>query len=84
MPTTTTGFFLLFILRLQSRIKNAMKQRTSLSGPLCTESSFTDEANLQVGRYSAEERKERILKYRAKRTQRNFTKTIKVLALENE
>lgn len=55
-----------------------------MSGPLCTESSFTDEANLQVGRYSAEERKERILKYRAKRTQRNFTKTIKVLALENE
>ncbi|KAK4804108.1 hypothetical protein SAY86_003925 [Trapa natans] len=30
-----------------------------------------------VDRYSAAERKERILKYRAKRSQRNFTKTIK-------
>ncbi|KAK4794351.1 hypothetical protein SAY86_012345 [Trapa natans] len=39
--------------------------------------SYMEETNLKVGRYSAEERKERILKYRAKRTQRNFTKTIK-------
>lgn len=37
-----------------------------------------EEANFKVGRYSAEERKERILKYRAKRNQRNFNKTIKV------
>ncbi|XP_012572137.1 uncharacterized protein [Cicer arietinum] len=36
-----------------------------------------EEANLKVGRYSAEERKERISKYKAKRTQRNFNKTIK-------
>ncbi|XP_048140895.1 zinc finger protein CONSTANS-LIKE 2-like isoform X2 [Rhodamnia argentea] len=49
----------------------------SFSSPLATESSFTEEANAKVGRYSAEERKERILKYRAKRTQRNFNKTIK-------
>ncbi|KAK7399186.1 hypothetical protein VNO78_10364 [Psophocarpus tetragonolobus] len=36
-----------------------------------------EESNFKVGRYSAEERKERISKYRAKRTQRNFNKTIK-------
>ncbi|XP_038874875.1 uncharacterized protein LOC120067375 [Benincasa hispida] len=40
-------------------------------------SSLMEEGNFKVGRYSAEERKERILKYRAKRTQRNFNKTIK-------
>ncbi|KAI4315445.1 hypothetical protein L6164_028253 [Bauhinia variegata] len=39
--------------------------------------SFLEEANFKVGRYSAEERKERISKYRAKRSQRNFNKTIK-------
>ncbi|KAK6935417.1 CCT domain, partial [Dillenia turbinata] len=47
------------------------------SSPLGTESSFIEEANFKVGRYSAEERKERIRRYRAKRTQRNFNKTIK-------
>ncbi|MED6170897.1 hypothetical protein PIB30_035580 [Stylosanthes scabra] len=36
-----------------------------------------DEANLKVGRYSAQERKEKISKYRAKRSQRKFNKTIK-------
>ncbi|TQE06987.1 hypothetical protein C1H46_007377 [Malus baccata] len=43
------------------------------------ESSVTEEAaaNFKMGRYSAEERKERISKYRAKRSQRNFNKTIK-------
>ncbi|XP_048445865.1 uncharacterized protein LOC103963892 [Pyrus x bretschneideri] len=43
------------------------------------ESSVTAEvaANFKMGRYSAEERKERISKYRAKRSQRNFNKTIK-------
>jgi len=51
----------------------------SYSGPLATESSFNEETNIKVGRYSAEERKERISKYRAKRTQRNFNKTIKVI-----
>ncbi|CAA3002986.1 Hypothetical predicted protein [Olea europaea subsp. europaea] len=48
------------------------------SSPLSTEKSFMDEANFKVGRYSAEERKERIQRYRAKRNQRNFNKTIKV------
>ncbi|XP_050226946.1 uncharacterized protein LOC126676723 [Mercurialis annua] len=49
----------------------------SFSSPLATESSFTEEANFRVGKYSAEERKDRISKYKAKRNQRNFTKTIK-------
>ena len=42
------------------------------------EGNFMEEANFKVGRYSAEERRERIDRYRAKRTQRNFNKTIKV------
>ncbi|XP_021820865.1 putative zinc finger protein CONSTANS-LIKE 11 [Prunus avium] len=43
------------------------------------ESSVMEEAaaNFKMGRYSAEERKEKISKYRAKRSQRNFNKTIK-------
>lgn len=41
------------------------------------EGSLVEEANFKVGRYSAEERRERIDRYRAKRTQRNFNKTIK-------
>lgn len=42
-----------------------------------TEGNLQEEQNFKVGRYSAEERKEKISKYRAKRTQRNFNKTIK-------
>lgn len=38
-----------------------------------------EEPNIKVGRYSEEERKERILRYLKKRNQRNFNKTIKVL-----
>ncbi|XP_061988481.1 uncharacterized protein LOC133706949 isoform X1 [Rosa rugosa] len=42
------------------------------------ESSAMEEAgSFKMGKYSAEERKERISKYRAKRSQRNFNKTIK-------
>lgn len=36
-----------------------------------------EEATLKVSRYSAEERKDRILRYLKKRSQRNFNKTIK-------
>ncbi|XP_054814377.1 uncharacterized protein LOC129314923 [Prosopis cineraria] len=36
-----------------------------------------DRENIKVGRYSEEERKERILRYLRKRNQRNFNKTIK-------
>ena len=42
------------------------------------EASFSEDTNFKVRRYNAEERKERISKYRAKRGQRNFNKTIKV------
>ncbi|RDX73485.1 Zinc finger protein CONSTANS-LIKE 4, partial [Mucuna pruriens] len=42
-----------------------------------TEAPLLEDSNCKIGRYSAEERKERISKYRAKRTQRNFNKTIK-------
>ncbi|GMH28866.1 hypothetical protein Nepgr_030709 [Nepenthes gracilis] len=45
--------------------------------PSANECAFMEEANFKVGRYSAEERKERIDRYRAKRTHRNFTKTIR-------
>ncbi|KAF5460642.1 hypothetical protein F2P56_020498 [Juglans regia] len=58
-------------------IKAAHTAHRSSSSPLAMESSFIEEANSKVGRYSAEERKERISKYKAKRTQRNFSKTIK-------
>ncbi|XP_043693366.1 uncharacterized protein LOC122643856 [Telopea speciosissima] len=47
------------------------------SSPLAVESSFTEEGSLKVRRYNAEERKQRIHRYRSKRTQRNFNKTIK-------
>jgi hypothetical protein len=67
-------FFFVF-----QNIKVAQTTPRSFSGPLATESSFMEETNFKVGRYSAEERKERISKYRAKRTQRNFNKTIKVV-----
>ncbi|KAK6137373.1 hypothetical protein DH2020_028886 [Rehmannia glutinosa] len=61
------------------QVKTNMQTRNVLSSsPLSTEKSFMEEANnFKVGRYSAEERKERIDRYRAKRTQRNFNKTIK-------
>ncbi|OMO49798.1 hypothetical protein COLO4_38372 [Corchorus olitorius] len=36
-----------------------------------------EDSNLKVGRYSVEERKDRILRYLKKRNQRNFNKTIK-------
>ncbi|KAI3756414.1 hypothetical protein L1987_56234 [Smallanthus sonchifolius] len=61
---------------LQSLKVGQQSQRLS-SSPLGTEGSFMEEANFKVGRYSPEERKERILRYKAKRTQRNFNKTIK-------
>lgn len=49
-----------------------------------TEGNLQEEQNFKVGRYSAEERKEKISKYRAKRTQRNFNKTIKVIKIIRE
>nr|XP_043622664.1 uncharacterized protein LOC122594252 [Erigeron canadensis] len=62
---------------LQSPNVSQTSQRLSTS-PLATKStSFMEEANFKVGRYNAEERKDKISRYRAKRTQRNFNKTIK-------
>lgn len=61
-------------------LQNARKDKTtqrSFSSPLATENSFMEESGFKVVRYSAEERKHRISKYRAKRNQRNFNKTIK-------
>ncbi|KAJ0105797.1 hypothetical protein Patl1_17683 [Pistacia atlantica] len=58
-------------------IRTAHKTQRSFSSHLATESPFSEEANFKVGRCSAEERKEKILKYRAKRNKRNFKKTIK-------
>ncbi|KAL2235181.1 zinc finger protein CONSTANS-LIKE 2 [Sesamum indicum] len=49
----------------------------SSTSPLSTDESFMEETNFKACRYSAEERKERIDRYRAKRNQRNFNKTIK-------
>ncbi|XVE64806.1 hypothetical protein DITRI_Ditri07aG0131500 [Diplodiscus trichospermus] len=52
-------------------------QSSSISAPSAMENSFMEEAPFKVGRYNPEERQERISKYRAKRNQRNFNKTIK-------
>lgn len=62
---------------LQTSVRKNRSTQRSFSSPLATESSLVEDASFKVGRYSAEERKERISKYRAKRTQRNFNKTIK-------
>ncbi|MCD7471334.1 hypothetical protein HAX54_011682 [Datura stramonium] len=60
------------------KMKTSQTRNTLSSSPLSGERTFIEEAaNIKVGRYSAEERKERIHRYRAKRTQRNFNKTIK-------
>ncbi|KAL3833470.1 hypothetical protein ACJIZ3_008206 [Penstemon smallii] len=44
---------------------------------ICGENISNGGSNFKVGKYSAEERKERIDRYRAKRGQRNFNRTIK-------
>ncbi|XP_068636301.1 uncharacterized protein [Aristolochia californica] len=56
---------------------NIMQPTQSSPSPLSHESLCMEEARFKVGRYSAEERKQRIHRYRSKRTQRNFNKTIK-------
>ncbi|XVF10563.1 hypothetical protein REPUB_Repub07fG0193200 [Reevesia pubescens] len=58
-------------------MRNAHTNQRSISTPSAMENSFMEEAPFKVGRYSPEERQERISKYRAKRNQRNFNKTIK-------
>ncbi|MED6191470.1 hypothetical protein PIB30_000571 [Stylosanthes scabra] len=56
---------------------NGKMRRVCSTGDLQKCQAELEEPNFKVGRYSAEERKERISKYRAKRSQRNFNKTIK-------
>ncbi|KAJ6714437.1 ZINC FINGER PROTEIN CONSTANS-LIKE 4 [Salix viminalis] len=51
---------------LQNINKTPQTKQRSFSSPLATESSFVEDSNFKAGRYSAEERKERISKYRAK------------------
>ncbi|KAL8556771.1 hypothetical protein ACS0TY_004294 [Phlomoides rotata] len=62
---------------LQKMKMNLQTTSVLSSSPLSADKSVIEEANFKVGRYSAEERKERIDRYRAKRTHRNFNKTIK-------
>ncbi|XP_042483532.1 two-component response regulator-like APRR9 [Macadamia integrifolia] len=59
------------------RITSTHQNHGFSSSPLSVESSFTEEGSLKVRKYNAEERKQRIHRYRSKRTQRNFNKTIK-------
>ncbi|OAY30196.1 uncharacterized protein LOC110600443 [Manihot esculenta] len=46
-------------------------------GIQCNQMPAMEHTNMKVGRYTAEERKDRILRYLKKRNQRNFNKTIK-------
>ncbi|XVE57923.1 hypothetical protein DITRI_Ditri04bG0128600 [Diplodiscus trichospermus] len=58
-------------------MKNVHTNQRSISTPFVIENSFLEEVPFKVGRYNPEERQEKISKYRAKRSQRNFNKTIK-------
>ncbi|XP_061354893.1 uncharacterized protein LOC133299451 [Gastrolobium bilobum] len=53
---------------------NAARENWGIQG---NQMPAVEEPNIKVGRYSEEERKERILRYLKKRNQRNFNKTIK-------
>lgn len=59
-------------------MKTSMTRQRLSCSPLGTDNTFMEEANSKVRRYSPEERKERIHRYRTKRALRNFNKTIKV------
>lgn len=56
---------------------NGMQLNHGSGSPLTSETSSFEEAGFKIGRYSAEERKQRIHRYRKKRTERNFNKKIK-------
>ncbi|KAH1089723.1 hypothetical protein J1N35_016980 [Gossypium stocksii] len=58
-------------------MRNVHNTQRSISTSCAMENTFMEESGFKVGRYNAEERQERISKYRAKRSQRNFNKTIK-------
>lgn len=54
------------------------KNNQRAESPVSCESSITIEGMSRACRYSPEEKKERIERYRTKRNQRNFNKKIKV------
>lgn len=56
---------------------NGMQLNHGSGSPLTSETSSFEEAGFKIGRYSAEERKQRIHRYRKKRSERNFNKKIK-------
>ncbi|XP_027344048.1 zinc finger protein CONSTANS-LIKE 2-like [Abrus precatorius] len=56
---------------------NGMQQNHHLDSPLSSESSMIIEGMSRACRYSPEEKKVRIERYRSKRNQRNFNKKIK-------
>ncbi|XP_022737216.1 two-component response regulator-like PRR1 [Durio zibethinus] len=58
-------------------MRNVHTNQRSIPTPSAIENSFMEETPFKVGRYNPEERQERISRYRAKRNQRNFSKTIK-------
>eukprot|EP01018_Ginkgo_biloba_P029937 Gb_36290 [translate_table: standard] len=57
---------------------NEMPLGHGCGSPLTSEHSSYEDAGFKVGRYSVEERKQRIYRYKKKRTERNFNKKIKV------
>ncbi|RZC76626.1 hypothetical protein C5167_001169 [Papaver somniferum] len=61
----------------QISITTPRSRRSDSSSSLHENINQISEGMKKVGRYSAEERKERIERYRSKRNQRNFTKKIK-------
>ncbi|GLJ23967.1 hypothetical protein SUGI_0455600 [Cryptomeria japonica] len=56
---------------------NGIHMSHGSTSPLTPDNLSTEEAGFKIGRYSAEERKERIHRYRMKRSERNFNKKIK-------
>lgn len=58
---------------------NVVQHGHRAESPLLSESSLIIESMSKACKYSPEEKKERIERYRSKRNQRNFNKKIKVL-----
>lgn len=65
-----------FVFLVQT-IFNSLQHNQGLGGSLPYD-HCSSEGVTRVGRYSVEERRERIKRYRSKRNQRNFHKKIKV------
>jgi hypothetical protein len=60
-------------------VVNVVQHGHRAESPLLSESSLIIESMSKACKYSPEEKKERIERYRSKRNQRNFNKKIKVL-----